>query len=191
MSAMAHEPLSQEELLLEGFLALGTPEGYRAEFLGGDIVVTPPPDGDHEGYISLIMKQVVRRSMTDMDFSGNKGLKLARGGRCPKNHAIPDGTWAPADQGLFWGADSWMPPDGVSLVAEVTSTRAGRDRDAKRHCYALGGIPLYLLVDREKSSVSLFSDPDADDYQQVDTRPFGKEIRLPEPFAFDLDTTGF
>ncbi|MGO4759525.1 Uma2 family endonuclease, partial [Streptomyces sp. 2MCAF27] len=33
MSAMAHEPLTQEELLLEGFLALGTPEGFRAELI--------------------------------------------------------------------------------------------------------------------------------------------------------------
>ena len=31
MTAMAHEPLSQEDVLLEGFLALDTPEGFRAE----------------------------------------------------------------------------------------------------------------------------------------------------------------
>ncbi|BFO21036.1 hypothetical protein SHKM778_74240 [Streptomyces sp. KM77-8] len=54
--------------------------------------MTPPPDGDHEDYINLVMKQVIRRSRTDMDFSGNKGLKLKSGGACPKNHAIPDGT---------------------------------------------------------------------------------------------------
>lgn len=48
MTAMAHEPLTQEEVLLEGFLALDTPEGFRSELIEGDIVVTPPPDGEHD-----------------------------------------------------------------------------------------------------------------------------------------------
>jgi Uma2 family endonuclease len=189
MTAMAHEPLSQEELLLEGFLALETPEGYRAEFIEGDIVVTPPPDGDHEDYISTLMMQVMQKSSIAMDFSGNKGLKLNRGGRCPKNYVIPDGTWAPRERRLFRGAESWMPCGEVAMVAEVTSTRPERDRDAKRHCYALAGIPVYLLVDRERGSVSLFSEPDNDDYQQVVTMPFGKEIALRAPFSMTLDTT--
>lgn len=192
MTAMAHEPLSQEELLLEGFLALDTPEGYRAEFIEGDIVVTPPPDGDHEDYIGSLVEQIACGARTKMRFSGNKGLKLPRGGLCTKNHAIPDGTWAARDLRLFRDAEPWMPCDGVEMVAEVTSpTGAARDRTAKRHCYALGGIPLFLLVDREKSSVTLFSEPDQDDYQQVVTMPFGKEIELPAPFSMTLDTTEF
>ncbi|MFD4547188.1 Uma2 family endonuclease [Streptomyces sp. NPDC058466] len=191
MTAMAHEPLTQAEVLLEGFLALDTPEGFRAELIEGEIVVTPPPDGDHEDYIGLIVNQVIRRSTTDMQFSGNKGLKLKSGGACPKNHAIPDGTFAPQELRLFRGADSWMPCDGVAMVLEVTSPRPGADREAKRRCYARGGIPLYLLIDRDASSLTLFSDPEKDDYRQLCTLPFGKSLALPEPFAFDLDTTDF
>ncbi|MFD7709610.1 Uma2 family endonuclease [Streptomyces sp. NPDC059785] len=192
MTAMAHEPLTaQEDVLLEGFLALDTPEGFRAELIEGEIVVTPPPDGDHEGYINLIMKQMVRRSRTDMDFSGNKGLQLRSGGACSKNYAIPDGTFAPTELGLYWGADPWMPCEGVAMVVEVTSTKPQADRETKRRCYARGGIPLYLLVDRESSSITLFSDPEKDDYRQHCTLPFGKPLVLPEPFAFDLDTSEF
>ncbi|WP_344589499.1 hypothetical protein [Actinomadura vinacea] len=40
---MALEPKTQEEILLEGFLDLRTPEGFRAELIDGEIVVTPPP----------------------------------------------------------------------------------------------------------------------------------------------------
>lgn len=35
MTAMPHEPLTQAEVLLEGFLALETPEGFRAELIEG------------------------------------------------------------------------------------------------------------------------------------------------------------
>ena len=191
MTAMAHEPLTQEEVLLEGFLALDTPEGFRAELIEGEIVVTPPPDGEHEDYIELIVNQVYRRSRTDMQFSGNKGLKLQSGGGCPKDRVIPDGTFAPRKLRLYRPADSWMPCDGVALVLEVTSTKPKADREAKRRCYARGGIPLYLLVDREASSITLFSDPEKDDYRELCTRPFGKPLTLPAPFSFDLETADF
>ncbi|MET4667671.1 Uma2 family endonuclease [Streptomyces sp. PvR018] len=191
MTAMAHEPLTQAEVLLEGFLALDTPEGFRAELIEGEIVVTPPPDGDHEDYIGLIVDQVARRARTRMQFSGNKGLKLRSGGGCPKNHAIPDGTFAPLDLRLFRGAAPWMPCEGIALVVEVTSTKPQADREAKRRCYARGGIPLYLLIDRDAGSVTLFSDPEDADYRQHLTIPYGKPLPLPEPFAFDLETGDF
>ncbi|MER6709872.1 MULTISPECIES: Uma2 family endonuclease [unclassified Streptomyces] len=191
MTAMAHEPLSQEDVLLEGFLALDTPEGFRAELIEGEIVVTPPPDGDHEDFIGLIVEQVLTRSRTRMQFAGTKGLILGSGGHASGDRAIPDGTFAPRESRLFRGADSWMPCDGVSMVLEVTSTKPKADREAKRRCYARGGIPLYLLVDRETSSITLFSDPGKDDYREHCTRPLGRCISLPDPLSFDLDTAEF
>ncbi|MFE7772511.1 Uma2 family endonuclease [Streptomyces sp. NPDC057445] len=191
MSAMPHEPLTQADVLLEGFLALDTPEGFRAELIEGEIVVTPPPDGDHEDYINLIVKQVIRRSRTDMDFSANKGLKLRGAPDSSRDHVIPDGTFVPTELRLFRGADSWMSADGVAMVMEVTSTRPNSDRETKRRCYARAAIPLYLLIDRGTSALTLFSEPEDGDYLQRRTIHFGKVLPLPEPFAFELDTAAF
>lgn len=52
-------------------------------------------------------------------------------------------------------------------------------------------LPLYLLVDRESSWITLFSDPETDDYQELRAVAFGKPLPLPQPFAFDLDTADF
>ncbi|NEC23569.1 Uma2 family endonuclease [Streptomyces parvus] len=191
MTVEAHEQLTPAGILLDGFLALGTPEGFRAELIEGEIVVQPLQDGNHEHCVNAVIKQVLRNSRTDMDFSGNKGLELPGSEDRPRNHAIPDGTFAPTERRLFRGADPWMPPQGVALVVEVTSTKPQADREAKRRCYARGGIPLYLLIDRDDSSVTLFSEPEGDDYRQHITIPYGKPLPLPEPFAFDLETGDF
>ncbi|MEH0422834.1 Uma2 family endonuclease [Streptomyces sp. B21-083] len=191
MTAVAHEPTTMAEGLLEIFLSLDTPEGFRAELIEGEIVVTPPPDGDHEDYIELVLDQVYGNSRTKMQFSGTKGLKVPSVGDSPKDHVIPDGTFAPKELRLYRGKGSWMPCDGVAMVLEVTSSKPRADREAKRRCYARGAIPLYLLVDREASSITLFSDPVKDDYRQHCTLPLGKPVSLPEPFAFELDTSEF
>ncbi|QNP75985.1 Uma2 family endonuclease [Streptomyces roseirectus] len=188
---MVHEPFTHEDVLLEGFLALNVPEGFRAELIEGEIIVTPPPDGDHEDYISLLVSQVIRKSRVDMQFSGNKGLKLEKGDGRPEDHAIPDGTFAPTSLRLFRGADSWMPGDGVAMVLEVTPFKRRHDPELELRAYARSGIPLYLLIDRDDASVTLFSEPGKEDYRQHTTVPFGKSVPLPHPFGFDLETAEF
>lgn len=190
MAVMTHEPLSQEEILQEGFLALGVPDGFRAELIEGEIVVTPPPNGHHESCINQIMKQTVRLAAADLDFSGHRGLEIVPPAG-PVHKLIPDGTWALSEDDVFPSDEPWMPVHLVVMVAEVTSRRADRDRAAKRRCYAQGAIPLYLLVDRERSQVTLHADPKDGDYREVLTYPFGKPVPLPEPFSFDLDTSRF
>lgn len=192
MDAMAQDSITRK-LLLDWFVDLDAPEGLRAELIEGELAVTPVPDGHHEHCISQIVGQMYRRSPTETQFSaqfsGNKGLRLRGADGCPRDHVIPDGTFAP--KGLYRGADPWMPCAGVTMVLEVTSGKPQTDREIKRRCYARGGIPLYLLVDRETSWTTLFSDPESDDYRKLRAVAFGKSLALPEPFAFDLDTTDF
>lgn len=192
MTAMAHEPMATDkETLLDFFLGLDTPQGFRAELVEGEIVVTPPPDGDREDYLGIIGRQVTRRSATDIQISGYKGLVLSGADDQPADHVIPDATIAPYAMRLFRGAEPWMPSKGVAMVVEVTSSRPRNDRVAKRHAYARGAVPLCLLVDRAKSAVTIFSEPKGDDYLSTHTAPFGDPLPLPAPFSFDLDTAAF
>ncbi|WP_370412341.1 Uma2 family endonuclease [Streptomyces fradiae] len=182
--------MTDAEILLEEFLALRTPEGLRAQLVEGEIVVTPPPEGDHEHCMSRLVRQLVKRSRVEVQVSGHKGLVLGAAPGAPKDHVIPDGTVVPLTGRAFRGAPPWMPCDGVSLVLEVTSRRhrPELDREAKRRCYARGTIPLYLLVDREERMVTLFGRPEDGEYLRRDLAPFCKPLLLPEPFGFDLDT---
>ena len=75
----------------------------------------------------------------------------------------------------------------LPLVAEVVSPgSATDDRVTKKRIYALGQVPLYLLVDVD--TVTLFSDPDGGSYRSQTTVTIGEKLTLPEPFGIELDT---
>ena len=172
---------SEGDGTLEAFLTLQTPEGFKAELIEGEIVVTPPPDGDHETVIGRIVRQVYRRGPEGLDFAGGKGLIV------PTGHVIPDGTFTARDAML--GREPWSKPEGVLMVLEVTSSRPQKDREQKRRGYAAAEIPLYLLVDRQRDQLVLHSAPLGGDYTVVDATDLGAPLTLPEPFGFDLDTS--
>ncbi|MEU1287034.1 Uma2 family endonuclease [Kitasatospora sp. NPDC005856] len=169
-----------EHDLLEAFLALDTPPGFKAELIEGEIVVAPPPDGEHETAVGRLARQVARQASGEIDFAPGKGLIV------PSGRFIPDATFA------VWGAmskcGSWSEPDGVLMVAEVTSSRPDKDRVTKRKVYAAAGIPLFLLIDRDKNQVVLFGEPRDGDYLATTAVPIGSPLDLPEPFGFTLDT---
>jgi Uma2 family endonuclease len=179
------------QFLLEEFLSLDTREGFRAELIDGEIVVTPPPYGTHGEIIGLIAEQIFAKSAVRMNFSPDKGLIVPDRGIADLGHVIPDATFAPAALRLFHGAAPWMEAQGVAMVVEVTSSDKIRDREAKRLSYAAASIPLYLLVDREFQQVTLFSEPMHGDYASTLIKQFGSALKLPEPFSCELDTTDF
>lgn len=191
MKVMTRDPGTPAEFLLADFLNLDTPEGYRAELIDGEIVVTPPPDGNHQRDIWHVLEQVIGNSSTKMQYSGQSGLIVPSPGVPDEGRFIPDAVFAPAELDVFHNAPSWMSPDGIELVLEVTSSRPELDRIEKRRAYAGAGIPLYLLVDRQHRRVTLFSHPAHGDYSRTSAVPFGDKLDLPKPFDFALDTAPF
>ncbi|MGW4898216.1 Uma2 family endonuclease [Kitasatospora sp. NPDC004240] len=184
MSAQPHGyaemPQFPDDDLLEAFLALDTPEGYKAELIEGEIFVAPPPNGEHETMIGRIVWQIAGQCPEGIDFAPNKGLIV------PDGRYLPDGTFA--EEGALLHCDPWAKPDGVLMVLEVTSGRSAKDRVAKRKGYAAAGIPLFLLVDRQWNRIILHLDPDNGDYTATDEVALGEPLTLPEPFGFELAT---
>jgi Uma2 family endonuclease len=85
-----------------------------------------------------------------------------------------------------------LPGEALSLAAELTSeSTRGNDWSDKLKAYGKAGVPVYLLVDMQKETVSVFSAPSSHGYQSSATVEFGQKIRIPEPFDFTLDTSSF
>ena len=158
--------------------SLELPPGHRAEFIEGDIVVSPTPQFEHQDILMKIIRPMV---LADWDPHGEIGVAVSADSRF-----IPDLTVVPRDF-RFSAQRSWQSPVGIELVVEVTSSNADKDRGAKRRGYAYAEIPLYLLIDRERKETVLFSEPGNGDYAVADRRPITDPIPLPAPFSFALE----
>lgn len=157
--------------------------GDRSEIVEG--VLTPvTPSWDHENAAEEIRDQIKPRVKELGCVTGSGNLDLPGS----SNWYVPDLAVAPKDLARGGGA---LLPDQTLLVVEITSeSNAETDRVVKRKRYAEYGAPLYLLVDRVDKTVTLFAEPGRLGYSKVDgPHPFGTPVRLPEPFALDLDTS--
>ena len=81
----------------------------------------------------------------------------------------------------------------IVLIAEVTSPASAdtvyNDRVVKPPQYAKAGVPLYLLVDQERTAWTLFGLGDKPGYQVLAAGKFGESIPLPVPLGFSIPTT--
>jgi Uma2 family endonuclease len=169
-----HGPVEPEELLD----SLELPPGYKAELVEGKIVVTPPPNNEHESFFAEVTYNF---NVAGWRVSGNTGLIT------PLGRFIPDLTVVRREFFKRAPLEHWLDPEGVALVAEITSSHPSIDRDAKRRGYAAAKIPIYLLIDREAKESVLFSEPEHGDYAVTARRPIDEPIPLPEPFSFTLE----
>ncbi|MFI1971506.1 hypothetical protein BLA24_31360 [Streptomyces cinnamoneus] len=160
-------------------------EGDRVQIVEG-VISMMSPSWDHESAANSVRRQIERRVVELDCISGSGDLDLPG----TPNWFIPDLAVVPASLAKDAGA---LVPDQTLLIVEVTSGSNGdTDRIVKRRRYAEYGAPLYLLVDREQRSCTLFSEPGELGYTKSDgPRPFGAPVRLPDPFELELDTSGF
>ncbi|MFJ4785624.1 Uma2 family endonuclease [Streptomyces sp. NPDC088794] len=180
------DQLSVEEFEQIAAFAEREIETVRFEFVGGRMGLRKATDGNH-GSIVMWLIRTWLPSWPELGLYPSRGLRVEvhRQGR-----VLPDGVLAPV--GHFAGDGDWSDPDGVLMTMEITSYDSDThhlDRVEKPRAYAEAGIPVHLLIDRDKRSVVVHSEPHPDDgYRDLHTVRFGGEVKLPDPVGMVIDT---
>jgi Uma2 family endonuclease len=178
-------------MLLAAWQELDVPEGWRAEVIHGRIEITPPGGNRHSLIAADVNRQVSRCAG---DGCGTYQWLAVSVPGCAQVF-VPDLVVVPEIELRSGPDDEPVPAERALLVVEITSRgNADTDRRTKRWGYAHAGVPQYLLIDRfdeDGPAVMLFSEPVDGHYQHVVRIPFGERIKLHDPFAIELDTSGF
>ncbi|MFV2196969.1 Uma2 family endonuclease [Nocardiopsis sp. LOL_012] len=184
------------ELSLRTWEALDLPEGWQAEIIEGGLFFVVPPSREHARIVALLQKQLYREILRDGSGLSEADVHQTLDVRVPLRSSlfIPDLVVLPYSV-LEYDPDG-MVSDALLAVEVTSKSTAEKDRKAKLWGYAHAGVPLYLLVDRwdpetGRGETTLFSAPENGRYTSATKVPFGKDIDLPEPFGFTLDTSGF
>ncbi|MER7465708.1 Uma2 family endonuclease [Streptomyces sp. NPDC097981] len=184
---MSARSTKRPQMTLDDFEALerGAPETVTLEFIAGKLEVKPVPDGDHAEIAMWLLLQCMQRR-PDLALYPEQGLAVEqyRAGR-----ARPDGSLAP--RGSFAGKGEWADPSEVLMVVEVTSHDSDtdlRDRPEKKDGYAAAGIPVFLLIDRDRHTLTIYSEPEGGTYLLDPAFAHGTTVEIPDPVGITLDT---
>jgi Uma2 family endonuclease len=198
MTGMAERAVTSDidEAKVEEFeriaeIAAARSNAFRLELIGGRIGDKSVPDGDHNEILRWLHKRCTQVRADLWMYGSDQGLKVEK---YRKGRARPDGSLAP--DGHFLGAPEWADPSGVLMTVEITSYDTdtdtdNRDREEKPVAYADAGIPVYLLIDRDRCAITAFSEPapDGRGYAQKHAVQFdGGKLLLPDPVGIELDT---
>ncbi|TDC68976.1 Uma2 family endonuclease [Streptomyces hainanensis] len=175
---------AQFERLLHTLEKLDVPDGYRAEIIRGSIILSPWSKGTYRPILRSMMRQLSGHEPQGHVIDTAPFLFAFPG----QNKAIgPDLHVSDAEA---TDIDSvHLPGAALSLVAELTSVATAQyDRAEKVEYYGKGGVPVYVLVDMERSTVTMYSKPGEQGYQRHTEIKFGDKVDVPAPFDCELDT---
>ncbi|MEV0233065.1 Uma2 family endonuclease [Nonomuraea sp. NPDC050786] len=174
----------------ELFDALPPIPDLRVEVIEGKMLVSPMGSPEH-AWMAVELDHVLWPFYRERGWRGAPGgLNICIEG--PRDSCAPDFVLVPPDCPR-WGVGELL-SSGVVMAAEVVSSGSVyADRVEKRRTYALGRVPVYLLIDpiADEPSVTVFSEIKDGAYQLMTTVTIGSPIRLPAPVDFELDTSIF
>ena len=175
--------------LRELFDALPPLPGLRAELIEGKVIVSPMGTPEH-AFAAVGLNNALIPLISERGWLASPGgLHVCIEG--PRDSTIPDYLLIPANCPR-WGAEFMS--SHVIMAAEVVSPSSVLiDRVDKKKLYALGRVPVYLLIDplSDSPGVTVFSGPEGGDYTVSTTVGMGMPLYLPRPVDFELDTSIF
>lgn len=175
------------EAMLDDLHRLDVLDGYKAEIIRGNIVMSPWSKGYYTRVMNLVCAQLQPHlpdghllSQAPLLFTF-PGLERAYG---PDIHV--------SHERALETESSHLDGEALSFVAELTSSST-RDDDLseKVETYGKAGVPVYLILDMQEKRATVLWAPSAEGYEARCTKPFGEKIDIPAPFGCTLDTTGF
>lgn len=167
-------------------------ETTRVEYVDeGVLLVMTPPGYEHRVIVRLIVRVLTlafHLAQTKIDWVISAG---------DFQWNLPDAT------GRFYipdvivtmpgGTTNAEEQESIGLVVEVTSPKLPdtvlNDRETKPKQYAKAGVPLYLLVDQELGTWTLYALAEGwQRYQIAADGRYGEDVPLPEPLGFSIPT---
>lgn len=190
MTLMTERPTisgSGFEELLDLLDELHVPDGYKAEIIRGNVVVSPWSKGYYNRVMRLVCRQLEARLPEGHQIDYGPFLFVFPG----EASAFGPDIYA-AHERVFETESSHLDGEGLSFAAELTSpSTRNNDLTVKADVYARVGVPVYLLLDMQEKQATVFWTPSLKGYESHCTTPFGGELPMPSPFDCALDTTGF
>ncbi|GGW89845.1 Uma2 family endonuclease [Streptomyces lomondensis] len=180
MSAAAVErPYGKRPLIAEANRLMERNPGYRVEIIGGQILVSPPPDGPHGDVMTDLTLPFIAAGLhgTESRLIQGIGLWLPTGA---EDYAIPDLSLVDADYRDHLIENNCYDPVCFRLVLEVTSSNYRTDLRTKVTAYAEAKVPVYVIVDRKHERLHVLTDPVGDTYENHRPHAPGEIVSLPD-----------
>lgn len=186
MSAAAVErPHEDRPLIAEANRIMDRLPGYRVEIIGGQIIVSPPPDGPHAEALTDLILPFVASGLhgTESKVLQGVGLWLPTG---TEDYAIPDLLVVDADYRDHYVENNCYDPVCFRLVLEVTSSNYRTDLRDKVKAYAAAKIPVYVIIDRKHQRLHVLTTPTGDDYESHRPHSPGEVVTLPKSIGAEV-----
>jgi Uma2 family endonuclease len=184
-AASVERPHDDRPLIAEANRLMDRNPGYRVEIIGGQILVSPPPDGPHAEALTELMLLFAASGLhgTESKVLQGIGLWLPTG---TEDYAIPDLVVVDADYRDHCIENNCYDPVCFRLVLEVTSSNYRTDLRDKVKAYAAAKVPVYVIIDRRHQRLHVLTNPTGDDYESHRPHSPGEVVTLPKSIGTEV-----